>query len=352
MRRPLGGVQDRAGRVLPGGLAAVAGLRHRVDVGLGGVGRDVHVGELALDELELADRLAELLALVDVGHHHVEAGLHDAERPRRQHRPLVVEARHQHVDAASDLAEHVLLGDLALLEDQLAGIRAAHAELVELLGGGESLHALLDQEGGDAAGARRRVGLGVDHQGLGDGAVGDPHLGAGQHVAVAPLLGAGPHRHHVRPGARLRHRERPDMLAGDELGQVSPLLRVRAVAGDLVDAQVGMRPVRQADRGGGARHLLHCHAMGEVAEAEAAVLLLDRDAVEPERPHLGPEVAREGVGAVDLLGPRRDLLLREAAHAVADRLGGLAQAEIELTRGVRDHRRLLPFSPFIRTIVF
>ena len=54
--------------------------------------RGVHVGDLALHQLERADRLAELLALVHVGQHHVHAGLHDADRPRRQHRALVVEA--------------------------------------------------------------------------------------------------------------------------------------------------------------------------------------------------------------------------------------------------------------------
>jgi len=34
---------------------------------------------------KLADRLAELLALMDIGQHHVEAGLHDAERPGGEH---------------------------------------------------------------------------------------------------------------------------------------------------------------------------------------------------------------------------------------------------------------------------
>ena len=88
--------------------------------------------------------------------------------PAGQHRALVVEARHQHVDAAADLAEHVLFRHLAILEHQLAGIGAAHAELVELLRGGKSLHALLDDEGGDAARAGVGIGLGIDHQRVGD----------------------------------------------------------------------------------------------------------------------------------------------------------------------------------------
>src|SRR6202035_4312193 len=48
----LGGVEDGAGGVLARGPAAVAGARDRVDIGLAGVERRVHVRELALDELE------------------------------------------------------------------------------------------------------------------------------------------------------------------------------------------------------------------------------------------------------------------------------------------------------------
>ena len=143
-------------------------LRHRVDVGLGGVERHVHVGELGLHELEAADRLAELLALVHIGNDQVEAGLHDAERARRQHGALVVEAGHQHVDAVADDAEHVLGRHLAILKHELAGVGAAHAELVELLRGRKALEILLDDEGGDAARAGGAVGLGIDHERLGE----------------------------------------------------------------------------------------------------------------------------------------------------------------------------------------
>src|SRR5688572_27399040 len=48
LRRLLRGVEDRTGGIFPGGLATVAGLRHRVDVGARGVHRGVHVGDLAL----------------------------------------------------------------------------------------------------------------------------------------------------------------------------------------------------------------------------------------------------------------------------------------------------------------
>ena len=83
------------------------------------------------------------------------------------------------------------------------------------------------------------------------------------------------------------------MLAGDQLRQIVALLRVAAVAADLVDAEIRMRAVGQADRAGGAADLLHGHAVREIAEAGAAELLLDGDAVQAELAELRPQIARE-----------------------------------------------------------
>ena len=51
----------------------------------------------------------------------------------KKHRALVVEARHQDLYPASRLRQYVFLRHLAVLEHELAGVRAAHAQLVELL---------------------------------------------------------------------------------------------------------------------------------------------------------------------------------------------------------------------------
>jgi hypothetical protein len=80
--------------------------------------------------------------------------------------------------------------------------------------------------------------------------------------------------------------------------------------------------------------------MLEIAEPCAAILLRHRDAVQAERAHLRPEIARELVGLVDCLGARRDLLLREIMDRVADRVGGLAEIEIERARRVGEHEIL------------
>ena len=73
-------------------------------------------------------------------------------------------------------------------------------------------------------GARGRVGLRVDDEHVGVGTVGDPHLGAVEHVAIAALLGAQLHADDVGAGARFAHRERADVLAGDEPRQIRALL--------------------------------------------------------------------------------------------------------------------------------
>src|SRR6267143_4393118 len=85
-------VEDRPGGVLTRSFIAVAGLPDRVDVGAAGVERRIHVGELSLHPLKLADRLAELLALMEVRDDHVHAGLHDAQGAAGEHRPLVIQS--------------------------------------------------------------------------------------------------------------------------------------------------------------------------------------------------------------------------------------------------------------------
>jgi hypothetical protein len=76
--------------------------------------------------------LPNCCACMQVGQHLVDAGLHDAHGAAGEHGALVVEAGHQDLDAHAFLAHHVLGGHLAVLEHQLAGVGAAHAELVEL----------------------------------------------------------------------------------------------------------------------------------------------------------------------------------------------------------------------------
>ncbi len=129
------------------------------------------------------------------------------------------------------------------------------------------------------------------------------------------------------------------MLAGDELFEVAALLLVRSVAANLVHAEVRVSTIRQPDRGRGARDFLHSNAVLEITEPRPAPFLLDRDAVHTELAQLGPEVAREDVAAVDLLGARGNAFTGEAAHALAQHVSGLAQTEIKAANVVHAHGR-------------
>ncbi len=275
-----------------------------------------------------------------IGHDHVERRRHDADRAAGQHDALVVEAGHQHIDALALLAEHVLERHLAILEHQFAGIRPAHAELVELLRGGKSVETLLDQEGRDAARARIRIGLGVDDQRRGIRPVGDPHLVAVEDVAVVALFGPELHRHDVGAGARFAHRKRTDMLARKQFRQVFRLLLRRRPAVDLVDAEVGMGAVGQPDRGRRPADLLDSDRVREIAHRRAAIGLRHRDSVQAERAHLFPQIHRKFVRRVDLRGARRDLVGGKAANHVAQRLDLLAEPE---SHSLVKHVPLAPF---------
>ena len=200
----------------------------------------------------------------------------------------------------SPTAELVLVGHLNVLEHEFRRGRAAHAQLVERLGAAEALHAALDQEGGDAARPGFGIGLGIKDDRVGDRAVGDPELGAVENVAVVALLGPRCHRHHVRARAGLAHGEAAHVGAVAERRQELPLLLLRAVARDLVDAEVRVRAVGKGDGAGRAAHLLDRDDVGEIAHLRAAILSRRGDAEQAQFAHLRPEIAREGVLTVNL----------------------------------------------------
>ena len=266
---------------------------------------------------------------MDVGQHHVQAGLHDAGGAAGQHGALIVQAAHQHAHALVQFTENVFLRHFAVFEHQLAGVGAAHAQLVQLLGAGETGEVALDDKGGDAARAGVRFGLGVDHIGVGIGAVGDPHFVAVEHVAVAFFVGAQAHAYHVGAGAGLAHGERADVLAADQFGQVLLALGVVAVQVDLVHAQVGVGAVGEADGRGGPGDFLHHQGVGQIAQAGAAVFLAHGDTQHAQIAELLPQLVGEQVVLVHARGDRCDLLAGEGAGAVLQRGEGVVELKIQ-----------------------
>src|SRR5262249_15138002 len=122
------------------------------------------------------------------------------------------------------LAEEVLRGHAAVLEDELGRVRGAHAELVLLLAGAEALRPALDDEGGDALLALALVRHRHHHRGVRDAAVRDERLRAVQDPRAAVLDRGRLRATGVRAGAGLREAPAPDLLPLRERRQVRLLL--------------------------------------------------------------------------------------------------------------------------------
>ena len=97
----------------------------------------------------------------------VDARLHDAERSACEHHPFEVQPAHQDPHSFVDLPEHVLLGHLAVVKDELSGIRTAHAQLVQLVSGRKPLEPTFHETCRDTVLCRFRAVLRVDDQRVG-----------------------------------------------------------------------------------------------------------------------------------------------------------------------------------------
>ena len=141
--------------------------------------------------------------------------------PAAQHGALVVEPAHEDAHALVDLAQHILRRHLAVLEYQLGG--GASPRMPSLSSFWAALKPFIPFSMSKAVmprGPAFRVRLGVDHQRVGIGTVGDPHLAAVEHIAVAALLGAELHSRprpspHWARSWRARRRDRPRSASAD-----------------------------------------------------------------------------------------------------------------------------------------
>ncbi|KAH6608409.1 Protein kinase C-like protein [Trichoderma cornu-damae] len=321
----LGGVELGHGGVLDEVLAGLLLAGGVVDQGAGGGDLGVGLGELVLHALELADEGAELLAVVP--------GVLDGVFPGAEREAghlggdadaALVEDADGVLVALAALAEDVVLGDDDVVEVEDAGAAGADAELLLLLGDGEALGALVDDEGGDALVALGRVEVGEDEEDAGLDRVCDPHLGAVDDEAVGGLGGARGHGEGVGAGDGLGEAE-----GGDGVGGEAREVRSLDVLGSpLEDGGVAERVVdvaQDADAGVGARELLNGDdGRGEV-HAGAAVLLGDLDAHEALLEELLHNGRVHGLGLVHLAGLGQDDVVCESGDGLGH--GGLDLGE-------------------------
>ena len=182
------------------------------------------------------------------------------------------------------------------------------------------------------------VGLGVDDEGFRQRPVGDPHLAAIEHVAIAALVGAGAHRHHVGAGTDFRHRQRADVFAGDQLGEIAPFW-----------LSVPLRRIWLT-------HRFECAPYESPTEPEARDTSSmatqwarypspappnSSSTVMPSSPRL-PISGHRSRGKVlprsIVVGARRDPVLGKAVHAIAQCVEVVAEPEIKAAPGVGNHR--------------
>ena len=123
-----------------------ARLPHQQPADLGALG---HVGDHLLDQLVLADLLAERLALVGVPDRRVEARLGEADGARGNRVPPLVDGAHRDQEALALLADPVLDRDADVLEVDEAGVAGADPQLAVERPGGQPGHAPLHDERGD-----------------------------------------------------------------------------------------------------------------------------------------------------------------------------------------------------------
>ncbi len=294
---------------------------HHAAVGehLGDVDLGAHLGQFEAGVLEVGHGPIEGLALL----HIVEGGLQrrfgTGHRAAGVGQALLGKHVHQVEETALGIAQEVGLGHLDVVEEQLGGVLALHAQLLQVASVLEAFHAPLHQE--QAHGVLvRRIGLGGDYHHVGQQAVGDEHLGAVQLVVVALVHGGGAHAGQVGAGGRLGHRHGEDDLAADDARQQPGLLLLVAVLGDVRATQGGVQRDHETGLVDGGQFLTHDLFVAEILEPRPAVYLVRPRQQEPHFPCLLPHAAVHHPGSFPFVLVRHHFLLQEGAEGVAEQV--------------------------------
>src|SRR5690606_29022755 len=177
-----------------------------------------HVGDLRLDRLEGADRLAEGVAFARVRECRIVRGLRDAERLRGDADASRIEHRHGDAKTLAFLAQAVFDRAAVIVQLDLAGGGRAYAELRLRLAAHEPRRVRVDDERADTDRLARALGAREQDHVLRDRPGGDPRFLAVDHVmrAVRRQLRARAQGGGFRAGLRLGERVGAvDLARGD-----------------------------------------------------------------------------------------------------------------------------------------
>ena len=160
------------------GLAVLLGCCCTPYEETGCVGLGLHIGKSELGVLETGDGASELNALINVLYSLVDSALSDTDSLCRNTDTAAVEGCHGDLEALAFLTEEVFLGNLDVVENELAGSGCAKTHLILRLRDGEALQTSLEDEGADASGALLLVGHGENDENVGCAGIGDEDLAA------------------------------------------------------------------------------------------------------------------------------------------------------------------------------
>ena len=117
------------------------------------------------------------------------------------------------------------------------------------------------------------------------------------------------------------------MFARDEFGQVFPFLLWGSVEIDLIDAEIRMRPIGEADAGRCAGNLFDHHRMGQIAQPHAAKFFIDGYPENPNISQLLPQLRRKLIVAIHISSQGFNLVLCKTMHQCLKGVDILAKIE-------------------------
>jgi hypothetical protein len=119
------------------------------------------------------------------------------------------------------------------------------------------------------------------------------------------------------------------VLPRDQPRQVSGFLLGSTVAVDLVDAQIGVRGIRQPNAARATGDLFHGHHVRQIAHARPAPLFADGQAQQAHVAEFAPQVGWKLVDPVGFGGARGDFMRHEGGHRIAQHVDFFAKEEIQ-----------------------
>eukprot|EP01137_Pigoraptor_chileana_P023982 Opistho-2@91182 len=303
----------------------------RVSNALRGVCTQGHFGKLLADEAVLADLVPKLHAPVGVVGGLGDQRLHRSGERSAHPKASVVQNVHGNLEAAADIANDILDGDLDVLKVDLGRIGALNAHLLFGCTVCNTAKRSLDDEGSDLVALLARLGINnlrlrKHGEDLGDATVGDPNLAAVEHkvLAIGAQNGARADRVCIGSTAGLSERKSGKLLSTGKLGKILLLLGVVACNEDTLESDRLMRAQCDANSEIVCANDLHETSISGVGEAKTTEVL---GHLQAKRAHFAQSLQRS-------LGDLCILVVKSRVIHLPEELATGLDKHLELLRGL------------------